>query len=196
MVRPRAGWSAPVRGEVFYAPPGAGGVDRSRLVNAKDEVWTCSQCGHAIDHYDTHARRELRQDPYVVCNDCTAYLRAVNRLRPLGDYDYEAARPQAAIDPRTLAKRCEKHRITPERFMDLLTQQRGRCAICNHRPPRVADFVIDHNHDTLEVRGLLCGKCNSALGLFRDSPDVLEAALEYLEQRGCYGPNALAEEAQ
>ena len=44
-------------------------------------------------------------------------------------------------------------------------------------------LVIDHNHKTGKVRGLLCGSCNTGIGLLKDSPDVLDAAIEYLQHQ-------------
>jgi hypothetical protein len=64
----------------------------------------------------------------------------------------------------------------------LLARQGGRCAICDATEPggqrRV--FSVDHDHMTGLVRGLLCGNCNFALGHFKDRPDLLERAVEYL----------------
>lgn len=87
-----------------------------------------------------------------------------------------------------------KHRagvpgITVEQFAAMAAEQKNACAICGVVPTSIADLRIDHNHATGEVRGLLCGTCNTGLGLMRDSPDVLDAALAYLEERGCYGPD-------
>ncbi len=68
-----------------------------------------------------------------------------------------------------------------------LREQGGRCAICGGTDPQqkagpngASDFVVDHDHSTGAVRGLLCGGCNTGLGLFRDDPVRLEAALRYL----------------
>ncbi len=69
-----------------------------------------------------------------------------------------------------------RYRITPEDYGVMHKRQRGRCAICK----RKHCLVVDHCHHTGTVRGLLCRKCNSAIGLFRDCTKHLEKALEYL----------------
>lgn len=87
------------------------------------------------------------------------------------------------------------YRMSKATFVAMYEEQGKRCAICKVKPEHPAGLLIDHNHATGKVRGLLCSGCNTGLGHLKDSPDVLEAAMQYLEERGCYGPNALAEEA-
>jgi hypothetical protein len=67
--------------------------------------------------------------------------------------------------------------LTAEEYENLFTVQDGRCAICHHQK----ELHVDHNHVTNKVRGLLCKKCNTALGGFNDSSELLKAALEYLD---------------
>jgi len=50
------------------------------------------------------------------------------------------------------------------------------CTICGDE----ADLVVDHDHKTNKIRGILCNLCNKGLGLFRDNPDFLEYARIYL----------------
>lgn len=69
--------------------------------------------------------------------------------------------------------------ITLERFHDMMEAQGGKCAICKQKPERHA-LNVDHCHATGKVRGLLCHKCNRALGLFRDSQTLLANAISYL----------------
>ena len=57
-------------------------------------------------------------------------------------------------------------------------EQRGRCAICSQDSP----LVVDHNHDTHQVRSLLCQKCNSGIGYFDENANFLLTAVEYLQQ--------------
>lgn len=80
--------------------------------------------------------------------------------------------------------------ITPACFNKLWVAQGGKCAICevNLKPRgRMADAVaVDHNHQTGEVRALLCRKCNHGLGHFLDSPELLQMAAEYLREKGHY----------
>jgi hypothetical protein len=58
-----------------------------------------------------------------------------------------------------------------------------KCMICGHtaEESRFKRLCIDHNHDTKEIRGFLCDNCNTALGLFQDSVEILELAKKYLE---------------
>lgn len=58
----------------------------------------------------------------------------------------------------------------------------GQCEICM----TTENLVIDHNHETKELRGCLCNGCNSALGLLGDSKEILLRAVLYLEERGSY----------
>jgi hypothetical protein len=75
--------------------------------------------------------------------------------------------------------------ITHADLKRLEENQTGRCAICGGEPkfPRVR-LCVDHDHATGQFRGLLCGHCNTALGLFKDNPETLRKAAEYLENNG------------
>lgn len=67
-------------------------------------------------------------------------------------------------------------------------EQDGLCAICSSK----VKLVVDHNHKTDRVRGLLCFSCNSLLGFAKDNPDILQKAITYLkyayrrEEENCY----------
>jgi hypothetical protein len=82
--------------------------------------------------------------------------------------------------------------ISPEEFATLIAEQDGKCAICREPPNGKANgrarsghlpsLHVDHDHDTGKIRGLLCGPCNTGLGLFRDEPRLLLAAIKYLQK--------------
>lgn len=73
--------------------------------------------------------------------------------------------------------------ITPERYDELLASQNGRCAICRE-PPISRRLSVDHDHATNEIRGLLCHKCNRALGSLA-SISLLVRAIFYLKKFPC-----------
>lgn len=60
----------------------------------------------------------------------------------------------------------------------MVVAQAGHCKVC-HEP---CDLVVDHNHTTGKVRGLLCTHCNRMLGAARDNPDYLREGAKYLEE--------------
>lgn len=79
-----------------------------------------------------------------------------------------------------------RYGIGMDELESLLARQDYSCLICEESISE--SYHIDHNHDSGEVRGLLCGCCNRGLGIFKDSPDRLLNAHKYLIERGHYGP--------
>lgn len=77
--------------------------------------------------------------------------------------------------------RLRQYGITQEDFDALLKQQDNVCAICEKPCITEQPLSIDHDHTTNKVRGLLCRKCNSGIGMLGDSPLLLEKALKYLK---------------
>lgn len=78
-----------------------------------------------------------------------------------------------------------KYGLTPERYLETLQHQDGVCAICRKpdgSPSSAAvPLAVDHCHRTSAVRGLLCRKCNTVLGMVDDNPEILERAIAYLK---------------
>lgn len=127
------------------------------------------------------------------------------------DYFHSYKDPFGNPKRRTICKNCrsidqkerykknpEKHRtyiyktkygITIEEYDQMVVEQGGRCKICGTNTPNCHHkrFVVDHNHTTCEVRGLLCSTCNTGLGNFFDNPDTLLKAAQYLYNNGDYG---------
>jgi len=75
-----------------------------------------------------------------------------------------------------------KYNLTPAEYDAMLAEQSGQCAICDKPPSTGKPLFVDHDHDTGEVRGLLCSRCNWALGQLGDGPELVARALSYLTQ--------------
>jgi chorismate mutase len=70
--------------------------------------------------------------------------------------------------------------LTQADYDAMLLAQDGRCAVCAGPPVGKPFLLVDHDHGTGQVRGLLCQPCNVGLGHFQDEPARLQAALAYL----------------
>lgn len=102
------------------------------------------------------------------------------------------------VDGKFICRECERARMheyqikkrgcTLEKYKELLDRQNGCCAVCNkpfgHTSCKGvrARLAVDHDHKTGRIRGLLCGKCNRAIGWFGDSVELLQAAIRYLNE--------------
>jgi hypothetical protein len=97
---------------------------------------------------------------------------------------YKAKNPQKVLAIERKSKLKITYGITPDQYDDLLVRQNGKCAICAVKKPggRTKMFFIDHCHNTGSVRGLLCMRCNTGLGLFLDNPKFLLNAISYLKE--------------
>ena len=72
-----------------------------------------------------------------------------------------------------------KHRygISLEDYKVMHLKQKGLCKICNSE----SKLHVDHDHKTGRIRGLLCFKCNNALGNINDDIKILEKMINYLK---------------
>lgn len=88
-----------------------------------------------------------------------------------------------------------KYSLSFDDYVQWKEQQEYRCAICGiHEDDLTKSLAVDHCHESLEVRGLLCHMCNIGIGNFRDDPERLEAAARYLEWGGVQHGHLFASE--
>lgn len=97
--------------------------------------------------------------------------------------------------------RVGEYGLTIEQYDAMVDAQNGACAVCG-KVPRY-ELVIDHDHATGTIRGLLCHGCNAGIGYLGDNEEGIRRALEYLQAgavlnnndhgRGTYELRTLAE---
>ena len=68
------------------------------------------------------------------------------------------------------------YQLSTKEYSELLASQKGKCLICKSS----RKLVVDHDHISGKVRGILCDHCNRGLGYFRDNPAFLTDAAKYL----------------
>lgn len=106
---------------------------------------------------------------------------------------YKANRERLLVDGKEVRKTsrwkdshrdcCYKKRynISLGQYNCMFSEQDGKCAICGiHQKELSKRLFVDHEHSNGNVRGLLCHKCNSAIGLFNDDVELLVSAIKYL----------------
>lgn len=74
-----------------------------------------------------------------------------------------------------------KYRLTLIKLEAMLAAQDGKCACCP-TPLTTKEAAVDHCHASGAVRGILCRRCNSALGWVKDDPATLRRLASYLEK--------------
>lgn len=97
-------------------------------------------------------------------------------------------RKQAEMGPEhrlaeTRRRTLRTYGLTEEQYESMLAEQRNLCLICEGQ---IGTPHIDHCHTTGKFRGLLCHKCNGALGLFQDNIRSLKRAIQYLRKHSPY----------
>ena len=76
-----------------------------------------------------------------------------------------------------IRNRKRRYGLSDQQYQEMVNTT-PHCPICGSEEP----LVIDHDHSTSEVRGLICDSCNLGLGKFKDNIESLKNAITYLEQ--------------
>lgn len=83
--------------------------------------------------------------------------------------------------------------LSLEQYEEMHDRQNGKCAICGEpekqmRNGKLKLLAVDHCHSTNVIRGLLCTDCNTGIGKLKDSVEILQSAIRYLNQTGQSSP--------
>jgi Recombination endonuclease VII len=105
------------------------------------------------------------------CQDCYKIYRKERRNNNIEKY--------VETERNCLLKK--KYNFDIKRYNELLQLQLNGCAICKQfGAGRQLD--VDHDHETNQIRGLLCSNCNTALGLLKEDEEIIWNMLEYLKR--------------
>ena len=142
--------------------------------------WARTMC---LMHYKRLRRRMLtlvaipRTEKVVVCSGC--YESKKYYAKGLCKHCY--VKQWSSRRPSRRAERLTRdYKLSLRGYEDILIKQDHRCAICRKGYNR--SLHVDHNHATGSIRGLLCFKCNAAIGYIDDNPEVARTMAIYLEE--------------
>lgn len=129
----------------------------------------CCGCKVVKPLEDFHRNKKSHQGRTYYCRPCKS------------EYNVHRKPKRASSPDENFHYNLRKYGLTPLGYDALLESQGGACAICGSACPSGKRLAVDHCHNTGTVRGLLCARCNPGIGMFKDQPDLLLVAVEYLE---------------
>lgn len=136
-------------------------------------------------HMEAMLRKRIGTQPIPStkrCRDCgetqpsAMFPRKTRKVDGLESYCYDCQRA------RQRNYNLGRYGLTSADFESLAASQDGRCAACGVAPATRQRLVVDHDHKTGRVRGLLCQPCNLALGHSAEDLGRLRSLIEYLER--------------
>lgn len=98
---------------------------------------------------------------------------------------YQKFRRDNAKDPNYLNRiyqKKAKYGLDEKTYLAMFDVQKNKCKICKNNFTEDNKACVDHSHLNGKIRGLLCGNCNKALGLFKDNIENIKSALLYLQE--------------
>lgn len=104
-------------------------------------------------------------------------------LARVKEYNSRPGKRERKNETKRNNNRLRMFNFSPDLFNERLSEQGDVCAICKtDTPGGKGTFHADHDHETLRPRGVLCHNCNVGLGNLKDSPEILQAAIDYLKK--------------
>ncbi len=151
-----------------------------------DIVKVCKVHGELklIETYLQYSKHKEKKYSYYQCRQCVSLKK--KRLYDLNPRKHieHSLKTRAKYRDKILIRDKEwkiKQIMPLEKYNNLLIKQNNLCAICKKKQSGNKRLSIDHCHKTLKIRGLLCHYCNTALGSFKDSIELLQSAIDYLK---------------
>jgi len=155
---------------------------KSGFRSACKECVNKSNSNYRLKHKDYHKNYYKENKDKVKKQAKGYYLKNKERLNERCRKDYQKNK-ERYIERSKVARRKRLFGLTPDDYNNMFDKQQGCCAICGiHQSELKTALAIDHCHVTGQVRGLLCGKCNRALGLANDDIGILLTMVDYLNK--------------
>jgi len=143
---------------------------------------TFSFDGHCFSCWYNRGLNNVETRSCCACSKMMNFVHDGEKSRKCSDCKRKVAKSKVGL-PRPGARDFNikrKYGLTSDDYSMLLNEQNGMCRICSEPPEEGKVLHVDHCHKSGRIRGLLCLCCNTALGKFKDSPEVLERARDYV----------------
>lgn len=150
-------------------------------VNCPKDSKVCSRCLE-IKKKDQYLSVGKSRRLANYCNDCVPLAaRELSEKKVEQDRAYYQREHDIIREQQVWARLEKRYSVTREQYEVKLEEQGGVCQICKKPCSTGQRLVVDHNHDTGQVRSLLCKGCNFRLGNLEDKPwfEAAEAYLDY-----------------
>lgn len=148
---------------------------RRRRIDTENRQRQCTKCGE-WKPWEMFSWNGDKPYPHSRCLECQGKLvKSRNDSMP---NDKRKAKSRRSL--------LRRYGLTLDDYEALLLKQNGRCKICGTPTSgRVSGvFLVDHNHSTGEVRGLLCSRCNVGMGNFDEDVTRLRRVIRYIKSNG------------
>lgn len=146
---------------------------------------TCRKCERTLDSsFFSKGKKK--------CKECTSiywaeWISKNSDAKHRYDEQYRKSNPEKMrqkykeyIKKHGREKHLKSYGLSVEKYNEMYKEQNGLCLICEIPSEKL---FVDHDHKKGDVRGLLCRNCNSGLGFFLDTPNILVSAIKYLNRR-------------
>ena len=138
-------------------------ITKYRNKSGKRSICVCEYCKCEFETLDI----KIREGKEKYCSkDCYNNFRCENK--------------KDTKERNILYQKKSKYGLSEKDYKNMFIKQNNKCAICDISFD-IRKAFVDHSHDSGKVRGLLCTKCNSILGMSNDSIVILNKAIKYLE---------------
>lgn len=155
----------------------------------KGETMKCSKCKEIGD--SSYFYKDSKHGLQRYCKMCLVHIRKEHYIKNRDKILNKLAIKNSNMNPEQLKIKTKENNIKSKYsklgisidiYYKALKDQNNKCYICK-QPPSIKSLHIDHCHKTGTFRGLLCTRCNTGLGLFKDNISIIEEAINYLNRK-------------